>query len=219
MKIWLSGLVLACGLGLLGEVRPTDPMTLGMAVATLAVGGYFLVAGFLASPSPTWAEAALKTGVRAAFCLVSLFCLLTVASPFQRDRDQARQKACMANLRLILGAVEMYNMDATGALRLTTLETTDVASGGWLVTAGWLKSPIVPPTPQCDYRGTDLAGLASLSCAFHGSLEHPRPPPAVPLPLMALRLVLAAVGAVCLVVAIPWFPFLLAGHLFRRSPP
>ena len=44
---------------------------------------------------------------------------------FQKARSRARKRACFANQRVLLGAVEMYNMDFEGGM-------TEINSKNWL---------------------------------------------------------------------------------------
>jgi prepilin-type N-terminal cleavage/methylation domain-containing protein len=96
--------------------------------------------------------------------------LAAIAIPnFRRARAQARQKACYSNMRVILGAIEMYNMDHTQMM--STLADTDVQKGGVLVTEGYLKSAISRPENNCSYSGTALDVNGLITCAGHGTVE------------------------------------------------
>jgi prepilin-type N-terminal cleavage/methylation domain-containing protein len=64
-------------------------------------------------------SSASQSGCRAGFTLVEIMIvvliigiLLTIAVPnFQRAREQSRQKACIANLKMVDSAKEMWAMD------------------------------------------------------------------------------------------------------------
>ncbi|MDN5279973.1 MAG: type pilus assembly protein PilA [Clostridiales bacterium] len=94
--------------------------------------------------------------------------LAAIAIPnFRKAREQAREKACYANMRVILGAVEMYNMDHTDMM-------TDMSSGNidTLVSGKYLKSQISKPESGCGYTATgDLDGTGLIQCDVHGTIE------------------------------------------------
>lgn len=84
--------------------------------------------------------------------------------------DKARTKACYSNMRVILGAVEMYNMDHTEMMK--QLSDSDVIEGGTLVKEGYLKSPIRKPTPGCRYFSVgDLSIDGHIECSKHGRVQ------------------------------------------------
>ena len=96
--------------------------------------------------------------------------LAAIAIPnFRKAREQAREKACYANIRVLLGAIEMYNMDHSSMQ--TTLGATDYGAAGSLVSGQYLKSAITPPESNCSYAGTDLSGSGKISCGPHGTVE------------------------------------------------
>ncbi|MDD3147744.1 MAG: VWA domain-containing protein, partial [Candidatus Riflebacteria bacterium] len=94
--------------------------------------------------------------------------IAAIAVPnFRKAREQAREKACYANMRVLLGAVEMYNMDNTSQLDVLTENEIPL-----LVEGKYLKSMVVRPEAGCSY-GTvgDLRGKGTLVCALHGTVE------------------------------------------------
>ncbi|HNV69237.1 MAG TPA: zinc ribbon domain-containing protein, partial [Candidatus Ozemobacteraceae bacterium] len=84
-------------------------------------------------------------------------------------RCSARVKHCYSNMRVLLGAIEMYNMD--NAVMLDSLQDADGSAGGLLLQRQYLKSPITKPTVKCAYSGTNLTKNGRISCAFHGTVE------------------------------------------------
>jgi prepilin-type N-terminal cleavage/methylation domain-containing protein len=93
--------------------------------------------------------------------------LAAIAIPnFRKAREQAREKACYANMRVILGAVEMYNMDTNAPQ--TSL---DAAFIGRLVSEKYLKSTPNKPEAGCTYTGSALDGTGKINCAVHGVVE------------------------------------------------
>ncbi|EKD83734.1 MAG: hypothetical protein ACD_39C00481G0001 [uncultured bacterium] len=89
-------------------------------------------------------------------------------------RKQARTKACYANQRVALGAIEMYNMD--NATMYKTLIFSDIAdSNGLMVTGKYLKTPLSLPEPGCYLRNYgDLSDIGIIYCDYHGCLEEDR---------------------------------------------
>ncbi len=74
-----------------------------------------------------------------------------------------RTKACLANIRVLLGAVEFYNMENEHNF-MTELDTDK------LIAEGYLKSEIRPPESKCKYFITgDISIEEAIRCEFHGS--------------------------------------------------
>lgn len=96
--------------------------------------------------------------------------LAAIAIPnFQRAKMQARKSACFANQRVLLGAIEMYNMD--NATMKTSLSPEDYGPGGVLVMKGYLTSGLSLPEPGCSYSSVgDLSKGGSIKCAIHGGV-------------------------------------------------
>ena len=93
--------------------------------------------------------------------------LAAIAIPnFQKARNQARQKACFANQRVLLGATEMYNMD--NSEMQTTINDQFLDK---LVKGGYLKAkPVCPEGGTYSSEG-DLTGEGKITCSKHGSYE------------------------------------------------
>ncbi|MFZ5951046.1 MAG: VIT domain-containing protein [Candidatus Rifleibacteriota bacterium] len=99
--------------------------------------------------------------------------LAMFAAPnFRKAREQARQKACFANQRVLLGAIEMYLMDNTDASGLKHDPETGRLDREALIKGKYLKSDIIPAERDCDYRIIgDLMGNSLIFCVVHGSPE------------------------------------------------
>jgi Ca-activated chloride channel family protein len=100
------------------------------------------------------------------------FVPFAVAIPnFRKAREQSRVKACYANMRVLMGAVEMYNMDHTDQMTVLTDREIDL-----LVKEKYLKSHITRPETGCNY-GTigDLSGTGMVCCSLHGSVSEELP--------------------------------------------
>ena len=93
--------------------------------------------------------------------------LSAIAIPnFRAARENARKKACFANQRVLLGAIEMYNMDNKTMIESIESDTIDK-----LVKGSYLKNPVV-----CIDGGTysstgKLSGNGVIKCSKHGSVE------------------------------------------------
>ncbi|MDD3000840.1 MAG: hypothetical protein PHF29_03725, partial [Candidatus Riflebacteria bacterium] len=66
---------------------------------------------------------------------------------FQAARGQARQKACFANQRVLMGAIEMYNMDHDEMIKEITPDIFN--AGGLLLREKYLANPLRMPDPDC----------------------------------------------------------------------
>ncbi|HMM61001.1 MAG TPA: prepilin-type N-terminal cleavage/methylation domain-containing protein [Candidatus Rifleibacterium sp.] len=98
--------------------------------------------------------------------------LAAIAIPnFRKAREQAREKACYANMRVILGAIEMYNMDKTSMLKSMADAGDPTTSASALVSGKYLKSPVNKPEMSCGYGGTELDGTGLIFCDVHGTIE------------------------------------------------
>ncbi|RCK78522.1 MAG: hypothetical protein OZSIB_1442 [Candidatus Ozemobacter sibiricus] len=88
---------------------------------------------------------------------------------FRKAREQSREKACYANMRVIQGAVEMYNMDHS--VMLQAIDERHVTA---LKDMQYLKCEISRPETGCVYYSVgDLAGDGMICCALHGTVEDP----------------------------------------------
>lgn len=95
--------------------------------------------------------------------IIGILAALAVPN-FRKAREQARDKACYANQRVLLGSVEMYNMD-----NKTLMTSLDIP----LLTKGnYLKGGISKPDSRCSYSSAgDLTGSGKIYCRFHGPVE------------------------------------------------
>lgn len=90
---------------------------------------------------------------------------------FRKAREQSRAKACFANQRVLLGAIEMYNMDNQAMMdRDPVALTIDIEK---LISGKYLRGGISKPDPACEYRaGPDsLLKTGKIFCIRHGYVE------------------------------------------------
>jgi len=120
-------------------------------------------------------EAILEPPVEAAIAREKGSLLAQIfGSNSRRSSGLARTKACYANQRVALGAIEMYNMDNTTMYK--DLVYSDVADpGGLLVTGKYLKSPLYQVEPGCHLRSYgELTDIGIIYCDYHGCLPDDR---------------------------------------------
>lgn len=114
----------------------------------------------------------IAVGLVGAFFFFAFLAIIIPNVSSNRHRPHAREKACYANMRVILGAVEMYNMDNTDMIdSLSDSDATD--ENGILVQNKYLKSPISRPESGCYYSGDQLSENGRIECKEHGTVEGP----------------------------------------------
>ena len=82
---------------------------------------------------------------------------------FKRSEGNDYRRHCASNVRVIIDAVEMYNMDAYNGMSSLDLEI--------LVEKGYLKTRISVPTKECKYCSLgDLSkkDKGTIYCEYHG---------------------------------------------------
>ena len=104
--------------------------------------------------------------------VIILAILFAMAQPNRRPpRASHREKACFSNLRVIQGAVEMYNMDVDSKNLMKTLDL-DI-----LVKGNYLKKLPDKPEESCLYMSYgDLSSHTEslVFCNYHGDIEQKR---------------------------------------------
>jgi competence protein ComGC len=99
--------------------------------------------------------------------LIILLSIINTPSVFAR-REHAPQKACFSNQRVILGAIEMYNMDHSEMLTECNENILNI-----LHDEGYLKQMPSKPTDKCEYlSSSDLTSKGVIYCKYHGSVEY-----------------------------------------------
>ena len=90
--------------------------------------------------------------------------LLTLATTdFKKEREAAISKSCYANRRVLLGAVEMYNLD--NSVMMTQLDIQKLVEGKYLY-----SEPHKPETGCSYYSEGDLTQDGKIKCKLHGDV-------------------------------------------------
>ncbi|MGB9877380.1 MAG: competence type IV pilus major pilin ComGC [bacterium] len=117
----------------------------------------------------------MRTRNRRGFTLVEMMIvvliigiLVSIALPnFMRARENARTRACAANMKQIQGAIEVWAMDKKKPANTGTESFPDPAR---LVSEGYLKTlPRCPSNGEYSYTGHNLNDY-DISCSVHGDL-------------------------------------------------
>lgn len=102
---------------------------------------------------------------------VLVIVLYSIKPSFRRTppRHLDPEKACYINQRILMGAIEMYNMDNAEPITFY-----DDAIQKLLLEGGYLKYEIRNPEPDCRLGSIgDLARDGRITCKFHGDPKHP----------------------------------------------
>ncbi len=93
---------------------------------------------------------------------ILLFCICDTASALTKSRTEARYKACLSNQRVIVNAIEMYNMD-----HKTAIDKYDEDTENLLIRENYLKAKTQKPEQKCEYKmnGHDVY------CEYHGGMD------------------------------------------------
>ena len=78
------------------------------------------------------------------------------------------RKSCLSNQRVLMGAMDMYNMDHSEMM--TTLDEEELLRGGYI------KSKINKPSEKCIYRcDGDFTETGKIYCEYHGEVDGEQP--------------------------------------------
>lgn len=116
-----------------------------------------------------------KNRQRKGFTLIELMIVISIigvlaaiAIPnFRQARFKSNQRACYANQKTILGALEMYNLDTGENLTVTNGDNLSI-----LAKDKYLQA--VPKDPGCKSKGEqnyNSDAVGNVWCLMHGSIE------------------------------------------------
>ena len=112
----------------------------------------------------------LETGI----VFIIVFILTCMGAPsYTPPRSSMRQKACYSNIRVLAGAIEMYNMDHQDTFKELNEKTLNN-----LYEEKYIKGDINLPTPRCNYRSEGIIkenGAGFVYCDYHGDIEDKMP--------------------------------------------
>ena len=98
--------------------------------------------------------------------LVIIYSCVITPSVFARRTD--RVKACFSNQRVILGAIEMYNMDSS-----TMMEELNSHNMQLLIDGKYLKAEPTKYDNHCEYSSKgNLTEDGEIYCEYHGSFTY-----------------------------------------------
>ena len=102
------------------------------------------------------------------FFICSVFILFSSSLLLaKKSRDYPRYQECLSNQRVIMGAIEMYNLDNS-----TLLENLDEDKIKMLVDKGYLKISPRGPETSCKYLFTNkYSENGDVYCEYHGGVD------------------------------------------------
>ncbi len=115
-----------------------------------------------------------KNNKKRAFTVIELLIVIAIigilaamAQPPHRSRRYDSSKSCFSNIRVLLGALEMYNMDHDIMISEMNETVMDI-----LFREKYLKQIPVGPVPRrCKYYNHgDLTDTGVIYCEYHGSI-------------------------------------------------
>ncbi len=109
----------------------------------------------------------MKISYKIVFSLLIIFCIV---SPVLARREVSYQKRCFSNMRLLLGALEMYNMDNNEMLHEMNDDVIELLRKGKYITEDRIFCPYKKDPGHYHNQG-DLCEDGVIYCDYHGSIE------------------------------------------------
>ena len=101
------------------------------------------------------------------FFMVFFYVIINIFTSLPEKKfvhQPSRQKACFSNIRVLIGAVDMYNMDHK--IMMTKLDLNA------LIQENYLKKNFSGPEKECEYLTEgDLTDNGYIYCKIHGDIE------------------------------------------------
>ena len=101
------------------------------------------------------------------FFMVFFYVIINIFTSLPEKKfvhQPSRQKACFSNIRVLIGAVDMYNMDHK--IMMTKLDLNA------LIQEKYLKGTFSGPEKECEYLTEgDLTNNGYIYCKIHGDIE------------------------------------------------
>jgi len=112
-------------------------------------------------------ELCMKKALLMILCLASLY----LTAGCGKDKQEAQAKWCRANMMVMQGCIELYNMDHPKMIETPTFEM--FKEGGIMRQKKYLKEGINPASEKCKYlfKG-NFAKDGTISCEFHGTVKN-----------------------------------------------
>jgi competence protein ComGC len=100
-------------------------------------------------------------------CLIAIY----FTTGCGNDKKEAQAKLCRANMMIMQGCIELYNMDHRDMIETPTFEM--FKEGGIMRQKKYLKEGIKPASEKCKYlfKG-NFAKDGTISCEFHGTVKN-----------------------------------------------
>ena len=102
------------------------------------------------------------------YTLICCLFVMAIIGNYAFARPDPRQVYCFQNIRLIQGAIEMYNMDYNPGIRHIEEDTIKK-----LMENGYIKKEPVKNDPKCEYKSIgNLEEDGIVFCKYHGDTNH-----------------------------------------------
>ena len=106
--------------------------------------------------------------------IIGILCAMALPN-YHRGHPRAPRKSCYSNIRVLQGAIEMYNMDNKNNLITTKLDLRTLKNGKLIKRIEDFTSPNTPEE-SCKYDITgDITKGGQVYCNYHGTVDNSIP--------------------------------------------